>query len=605
MGRETKLNKTKIEKIDPKDTFDITTPSLEVNARRTDPYIDPGSPGKGNVAALMSFTKDINASLHSYGKIQNQKKGENAAKAKADELQGIYDKPSGMFNLGKGYDETWHTVHGEALAGQFKEEYTRKLKENNNFVDGDRTDEEARAERDKLFQETYQKYFKGVQSNYALAGASEKYHASKVEGIALSETAIAEKNVNTAITDVGMQGRTTVVDGVNNKDKSIGDIKREIQNAWTEIKPGYKAIMTRDKYTSIMINQIHDVIWTTVQNDQISTTEAKEKGDKLIALLKTPDDDGVSWNDITTEKGQYKFRHQIQAVEEMLDSELTKKEARDDKKLNKLQEMNKSKFTIELTNLEGLPVEEQFDQVKDIRQRANEMRSKGDLSMQDHDAILGYSERILKGDLACDPATEASVLRLAQKSQISLKEVERLFIQGKINASTRNSAYSSIDSHDKWAASYGQQQDAINREEYRFNLSMVKSANVVDPLSTDINAKQIAERKGIMMEDKYDLYVKEEKMSPASARVKVINEFDKLTPESVEETMGKSQFQSPEHLVQEYQRRLKMGNPMNPRLFNIYIKEIEIQEKNRIKGVMKQAVNQYYKAEDEKKKRSK
>lgn len=86
--RETKINKTELKPIDPKDTYDPTTPQLQVYARRTDPHIDAGSPNKANVEALTSFANNMNDTLRLYSAYKKSQEADEEAEGMAARARG-------------------------------------------------------------------------------------------------------------------------------------------------------------------------------------------------------------------------------------------------------------------------------------------------------------------------------------------------------------------------------------------------------------------------------------------------------------------------------------------------------------------------------------
>jgi hypothetical protein len=111
-------------------------PQLEVFARPTDPFVNPGNQGQQLVNALSA----IHPALNAYAQMQEAQKPQNAVQGAADavndQLNGMdmskmnmdntdgdaqANKPSGFLNLGAGYNEAYDQMNGKLhAANDFK-----------------------------------------------------------------------------------------------------------------------------------------------------------------------------------------------------------------------------------------------------------------------------------------------------------------------------------------------------------------------------------------------------------------------------------------------------------------------------------------------------
>lgn len=155
--RETQINKTKLDTITPKDTYDITTPSLEVFAKRTDPHVDAGSPNKGNVEALTKFAGSINQGLASY---MDYKKYKN----KEDEELGAFEKMRGtkredIVNKSEAFIRGYEQLEGKLDAVQnLNRDAAMFLEENRGLT--------AEEFSQKFGEQIINKYVNGKSNNY-------------------------------------------------------------------------------------------------------------------------------------------------------------------------------------------------------------------------------------------------------------------------------------------------------------------------------------------------------------------------------------------------------------------------------------------------------
>lgn len=536
----------------PKETFDVTTPQLEVAARPTDPFV-ASARGNADVGALASTLKDINSTLGTYTEFQASRAKENSVKAKADEMQGTYEKPSGIFNLGLGYDETWKINRGESLALKFNEEYERQLKDNNYFIDAG-SDDEARQMRQKLFNDLYQTVFQGVKDPYILAGASERYRATKVLGDTKAEAAIAQKNVDIFLTDIGQIQRGILKDALDNPNVDPLVMKKSLDQYWKGIS-SQKNIITRDQFTASAIEQTGHLLWEMAQERKrdgsfrYSTSELSQRGMKLLALFNTPSGDSVPWKDIVSGH-EYKFRAQASHWENVFNQAISQRETQDAKQLNLAQEMNKSKFIIRLWDKATTP--EDMDR---IREEANQMRLSGQLSMSDHDALTDTIRKMQDPEFRMRENNDHVVgLTLSARSgHLNMNQVQTEFRRGNLKRETAEKLMSVIDAHQKWGADQARQGKTEAMQEYRWRMSNVHQAlDIVSPFDTDMNSRAIVKQRVVNAANEFESLVKGKGMDMGLAEAQIVDKYTKLSAEDRAKAEGRSLYPDMNSLVNAY-----------------------------------------------------
>lgn len=168
---------------DPRDTFRFTTPNLDVDARPIDTFQRVENTD-GDLTSLATALATIQPTLNNYVQSQTDLTKANVEKAKADQLKGAKDKPSGLFNVGLGYDQAYEHADSQARTGLWSQELQQTAKDRGYFRDA-KTPEEAKQMLKGLSDELWQKHFEGVEmTNTVLASASDLFHAttSKVYG---------------------------------------------------------------------------------------------------------------------------------------------------------------------------------------------------------------------------------------------------------------------------------------------------------------------------------------------------------------------------------------------------------------------------------------
>jgi len=112
MPRETKIQRTELKPIDPKDTYDPTTPQLQVYGRRTDPHIEVGFPAKANIEALTSFAQNVNRTSELYAAYRKSQEGDEEAEGMASRARGEELNQSKSAAFIRGYEKLQGKVDG-------------------------------------------------------------------------------------------------------------------------------------------------------------------------------------------------------------------------------------------------------------------------------------------------------------------------------------------------------------------------------------------------------------------------------------------------------------------------------------------------------------
>lgn len=251
--REIKINRTELKPIDPKDSYDPTTPSLEVFARRTDPHIDAGSPNKGNIEALTTFAKNLNRTGELYLAYKQSQEPEEEAEGAASRAKGEELNTSKSNAFIRGYEKLSGKMTG---LSKLNAEALTFFEENKDLT----PDEFER----KFSDVVMNKYVDGKSTNY-LRGFMPEAMAT-LEYVTKKHSAHISDTVNENLNQ-----------GIN--DTVTADIQREIQTTFgltiPEIMFDYDKRLKLDENRQVLNEVFPKQIRTLVSN---KLAELKEMG---------------------------------------------------------------------------------------------------------------------------------------------------------------------------------------------------------------------------------------------------------------------------------------------------------------------------------------
>jgi hypothetical protein len=339
------LNTKQRRSSDPRDFYDWTSRNGEVYARPTDPYVKPAMP---EVAQLLEGIKLVKSGLESYSAIQQTNIPKNKMNAQSEATEDYKSdpnnpnpdkKPKSFLNAGWGYDQAYYMAYGEAKGISFRNELNQSLKNNDYFMDSVNPDED----KNKLYQETWDKHFQGINNEYVMFGANSNIKTANSE----SEFAFNQaKYLKTKETYVNSQSAILKDQAQQYTDTDIENpvlVRQNIDNLYeTTVKDS--KLQSKDEYDGLFVDSFgtsalnfatEKVIKDGKSSYKYTTTEAAQKGSKLIQVLKTPNKDGVSLYDVKDANGNYKYRKFIDAYEGDLIRLVDNREQEDEKELKK------------------------------------------------------------------------------------------------------------------------------------------------------------------------------------------------------------------------------------------------------------------------------
>ena len=268
MPKEVKIQKTELRTglmPDPRETYDTTTPNLEVYGKRIDPFITP-STNKGNIDALVSFAKDFNRTGELYLAYKKSQEGDEEAEGMASRARGEELNSNKSTAFIRGYEKLQGKIDGVSKLNAEAIDFFEKNKD--------------------LPADEFEKKFSDIVMNKYVDGRSTNY----LKGFLPEALATLEHTTKQHVTYIRDMTNENLFRNIN--DTISVDIQREIQTTFgltiPEIMFDYDKRLMLDNNREMLNNVFPSQIRQLVSN---KLNELKEmnisRRDAGFAIAKT------------------------------------------------------------------------------------------------------------------------------------------------------------------------------------------------------------------------------------------------------------------------------------------------------------------------------
>lgn len=314
---------------DPRNSFDWTTPNLNVVARPTDSYVNPADAGGASRRAAESI-KSILGVVGNYKTLQDDLEPDNRKKARADfaNKNEHKDKPFNFFNLGIGYNEEYGIAEGEAKGRIVKEQFDLMLRQNNYFIESDNPNEDIQ----ELWDTTVANTFGETQDVNVWAGAEGQLKAAYIDGAMSFEEAqfnhMAENYMNNKMNIFTSTIRDMKYDPYSIK-KVYNMMRKEmedysVKSLFTGAEIPMENIRTKDQLTKGSINVLGEEAVKILNDSTIPLQSRINIAKNIMKSFTLPDEDGIAWSTVKDAEGNYKFAEQIDSINDEINRTIKK-----------------------------------------------------------------------------------------------------------------------------------------------------------------------------------------------------------------------------------------------------------------------------------------
>ena len=310
------------------------TPTLDVVAKATDPFVQQGKQGGDVLAALAS----INPAIAAYGAIQDSNKPANVVQAQADNAKNwqlknsmdmtgmnmeddnqFFAKPSSFFNNGAGYSDAYYQADGQARAGDWHAGWETIAAENHNWKDS----ADPAGDYNKAWKEHYQDQFGKVADNpQIMAAAAPLLHAVKAKSDAEFALTMNKKMQGDYLGNLQKGWTSDLKSSVKNPNFDPVAIKKMYDTEFaTQVKENQTgAVVDRTAFNTAIIENTNHVALDLMSDPTVSASQALINATRALSVLKQVGYDSagkpdIALGDVKDAEGKATFRDLINSGE--------------------------------------------------------------------------------------------------------------------------------------------------------------------------------------------------------------------------------------------------------------------------------------------------
>ena len=310
------------------------TPTLDVVAKATDPFVQQGKGGQDVLAALSS----INPAIAAYGSAQEANRTINATQGQADNVTNwqlknsmsmdgmnmendnqFFNPPSSFLNNGVGYSEAYNTADGQARAGDWHEQWNTIAAANHNWKDS----QDPQGDYNKAWKDHYTEHFGAVAGNpQIMAAAAPLLHAVKAQSDAAFALSMSTKMQGDYMSNLQKNWTADLKTSVDSPNFNPADIKKMYDNDYyTVVKNNATGVVIdRTAYNTAVVENTNNVAREIMSDPTLTASAALVKATKALSVLKQvgigsagkPD---VALGDVRGVDGKATFRELIHSGE--------------------------------------------------------------------------------------------------------------------------------------------------------------------------------------------------------------------------------------------------------------------------------------------------